>query len=150
MAKEYDSYRPLRTSSDDGSGETLPLSPYYTFLGISVDSPMRRRLALLILLSQGLLNVVLVATGLYYYAHRGPSNVLFPRGLYCGFAIKCFRRSLLMTVFSAPAEDVLSFKVHEFYEGFGENVTIYQHDPSDEVDKAWEDLYSVSVNKTII
>ncbi|EJC99578.1 uncharacterized protein FOMMEDRAFT_43149, partial [Fomitiporia mediterranea MF3/22] len=47
----------------------------------------------------------------------------------------------------APAQDVVSFKVQKFYEGFGENITIYQKGTSDEVDKAWEDLYSFGISE---
>lgn len=83
MAKEYEKYRPLRASSDDGVDEVVNPPDPVVFLGMRLHTVLRRRLVFLILSSQGLLNLVLLGIGLYCYAHRGPSNALFPQSLYC-------------------------------------------------------------------
>lgn len=44
--------------------------------------------------------------------------------------------------YTAPAQDVLEYQTYTFDSGFGKGTTIYQGAPSDEVDQAWEDLYS--------
>jgi hypothetical protein len=41
----------------------------------------------------------------------------------------------------APAQSVLADQIVKFTGAFGTEKSIYQGDPSPEVDKAWEDLY---------
>ena len=45
-------------------------------------------------------------------------------------------------MFSAPAEDIIEFVPVRFSIGIGKQSTVYQGEPSDVVDKAWEDLYN--------
>ena len=45
-------------------------------------------------------------------------------------------------MFSAPAEDIIEFVPVRFSMGIGKQSTVYQGEPSDVVDKAWEDLYN--------
>ncbi|KAG8408219.1 hypothetical protein J3459_018083 [Metarhizium acridum] len=47
-----------------------------------------------------------------------------------------------LTPSTAPAQDAIRYEVKKFHRGFGEQKTIYQGDPSPEVDKIWKSLYN--------
>ncbi|KAF7367293.1 hypothetical protein MSAN_00791400 [Mycena sanguinolenta] len=88
-------------------------------------------LRLVLLLFLGLIiSVSLNLATLYiWFYSKGPSNPLFPQALY------------------SPAQDVLEYKTVKFHSGFGHDLPIYDQDPSDEVDKAWESLYEFAYSK---
>ncbi|KID84028.1 hypothetical protein MGU_08681 [Metarhizium guizhouense ARSEF 977] len=42
----------------------------------------------------------------------------------------------------SPAQDAILYEVKKFHRGFGDKKTVYQGDPSPEVDKVWKSLYN--------
>ncbi|KAK5996325.1 hypothetical protein PT974_03080 [Cladobotryum mycophilum] len=49
---------------------------------------------------------------------------------------------------AAPAQDAIEYEVKRFHRGFGDEKTLYQGDPSPDLDKAWKELYDeVSISK---
>ncbi|KAJ6574645.1 hypothetical protein B0H19DRAFT_1125057 [Mycena capillaripes] len=115
------SYRPLR---DDESSPSA----------IFPDSSHKQRnvpLSLfLFLLAGSIISFILNLTTLYiWFYSTGPFNPLFPQALY------------------SPAQDILKYKSVKFHSGFGPDLPIYDQPPSDEVDKAWENLYEFAYSK---
>ncbi|KJK74826.1 hypothetical protein H634G_09870 [Metarhizium anisopliae BRIP 53293] len=47
-----------------------------------------------------------------------------------------------LTPSTAPAQDAIHYEVKKFHRGFGDKKTVYQADPSPEVDKVWMSLYN--------
>lgn len=47
-----------------------------------------------------------------------------------------------LTPSTAPAQDAIHYEVKKFHRGFGDKKTVYQGDPSPEVDKVWKSLYN--------
>ncbi|KAL5513654.1 hypothetical protein ACEPAH_4053 [Sanghuangporus vaninii] len=125
--QEIFDYRPLISRSDDGIGEAENIRSRWNLP--PAHSPWHNRVLVVVFVVQSLLNIFLIVSGLYLYSRRGPSNPIFPQLTY------------------SPVQDLVSFGVQKFYEGFGENITIYQGNPSDEVDQAWEDLYSFGISE---
>lgn len=91
-----------------------------------------------------LLNFSLGITLIYHYARRGPNNPIFPQMLYCKDSLNSSKTAECTNYFTAPAQDALKYKVQKFSTGFerGAKASIYMHAPSDEVDRAWKDLYN--------
>lgn len=52
----------------------------------------------------------------------------------------------LTDTFIAPAQDAISYQAVKFRDGFKDDVSIYQGDPSPDVDQAWVDLYDSTNN----
>ncbi|KAJ6519390.1 hypothetical protein C8R45DRAFT_1204574 [Mycena sanguinolenta] len=90
---------------------------------------LRLNLLLLLLVGSTISVSLNLATLYIWFYSKGPSNTLFPQVLY------------------SPAQDVLEYKSVKFHSGFGSDLPIYDQDPSDEVDKAWESLYGFAYSK---
>ncbi|KAJ3500350.1 hypothetical protein NLJ89_g9839 [Agrocybe chaxingu] len=78
---------------------------------------------------QAILNVSLVCIGVASYLQRGPKKTIFPQSLY------------------SPVQGLLGYETKVFYEGFGEDKSVYQRPPSPEPDAAWEDLYKFGISR---
>ena len=135
-------YRPLISGSDDDIDDVEGSRSRQNL--VFEWSSRRKRAVVIIIVVQSILNAFLIASVLYLYSRRGPSNPVFPQLTYCEPFLSAAPTSSanFLSVHVAPVQDLISFRVQKFYEGFGENITIYQRDPSDEVDQAWQDLYS--------
>ena len=48
----------------------------------------------------------------------------------------------LLSVTAAPAQEALEYEPKTFTMGLGRHKTIYEGDPSPEVDKAWLDMFN--------
>ncbi|TCD64869.1 hypothetical protein EIP91_003535 [Steccherinum ochraceum] len=55
---------------------------------------------------------------------------------------QCSVNPVYPQVLYSPAQEVLEYQPKTFSMGFGKTKTIYQGEPSQEVDKAWNDLYN--------
>ena len=99
-----------------------------------------RRLKLLVVL-ESLALVLLWGVALGLYTNRRVDSAV-PKILYCksqihGFAIECADVHP-----PAPAQDAVEYEIRVFHEGFGSDKSIYQKDPSPEVDNAWDEMYN--------
>ncbi|TFK38461.1 hypothetical protein BDQ12DRAFT_112969 [Crucibulum laeve] len=47
----------------------------------------------------------------------------------------------------SPAQDVIEYEVKTFHVGFEGDMTVYQGEPSKELDEAWEDLYNFGISR---
>ncbi|KAF9269955.1 hypothetical protein L218DRAFT_4111 [Marasmius fiardii PR-910] len=47
----------------------------------------------------------------------------------------------------SPAEDAVEYVILKFHSAFGTDIPIYDQEPSEEVDAAWQDLYEYAYNK---
>lgn len=131
MGRQSSEYRPLVHDDD----EPVPRN---------LRKPWVKNRALLytIIIIQAALNLTLLGIGLHFYGQRGPKNPLFPQSLYCTPSHVHAIDSPLTSLCAAPAQDLLKYEVRTFHGGFRpEDKSIYQGEPSKEVDEAWEDLY---------
>lgn len=96
------------------------------------------------------INAVLIALCLYLFTLQKPAlQSPFPQHIYC----KILPTSSLSCAYwqsSAPAQDALAYKTVIFHSNSGNDTTIYQKPPSEEVDAAWEDLYRSTVTILLI
>ena len=81
MKHEEIDYRPLMSSSDEGIDGVEVMRPRLSLqLGVTL---LCKQVLIAILVTQTLLNIVLIGSGFYLYSRRGPSNPIFPQLTYC-------------------------------------------------------------------
>ncbi|KAJ7071439.1 hypothetical protein C8F01DRAFT_1110512 [Mycena amicta] len=105
----------------------LPLKDHDVAINKSPSKVYVSYLVLCVLLAT---SIALNLGALYFWLHSsGPNNPLFPQAVY------------------SPAQSILSYTNVNFHSGFGPDVPIYDHPPSDDVDEAWRGLYEFAYSK---
>ncbi|KAI0073073.1 hypothetical protein K474DRAFT_1603983 [Panus rudis PR-1116 ss-1] len=118
------SYQPLLADADDGEKGVRYEEVTGTLPVPSTVNVLRKSGLWVVLLAHGLLTLVLAVALLRKEAPNCPINPVYPQVLY------------------SPAQEALEYEPKTFSMGFGSKKTIYQGPPSNETDKAWDDLYN--------